>query len=53
MLFRKYKRRKKNKLKENILYLENLQNKLNESSDIMKKIFENIEKDKDIIQLEI
>ena len=47
------KEEKKNKLKENILYLENLQNKFNESLDVMKKIFENIEKDKDSIKLEI
>ena len=49
----KIKEEKKNKLKENIIYLENLQNALNESLEIIKKIFENIEKDKDTIKLEI
>ena len=49
----KIKEEKKNKLKENIIYLENLQNTLNESLEIIKKIFENIEKDKDTIKLEI
>ena len=49
----KIKEEKKNKLKENIIYLENLQNALNESLEIIKKIFENIEKDKDDIKLEI
>ena len=47
------KEEKKNKLKENIIYLENLQSKLGESLEKMKNIFENIEKDRNNIKLEI
>ena len=49
----KIKEEKKNKLKENILYLEKLQIKLNESLESLKNIFENIEKDKENIKIEI
>ena len=53
ILFRKNTNRKKNKLKENIKFLENIQNKFNESFEILKKKFENIEKDKEKLKLEI
>jgi len=49
----KIKDEKKNKLKENIKYLEEIQNKFNETMLSMKKIFEDIEKDKENLKLEI
>ena len=49
----KIKEEKKNKLKENIILLENLQNKFSESIESLKKIFEEIEKDKEKLKLEI
>ena len=49
----KIKEEKKNKLKENIKSLENLQNKFNESLELLKKIFQDIEKDKENLKLEI
>ena len=49
----KIKEEKKNKLKENIKYLEDLQYKFNESMESLKKIFEIIEKDKENLKLEI
>ena len=49
----KIKEEKKNKLKENIKSLEILSNKLNESMELMKKIFENNEKDKENLKSEI
>jgi len=53
ILFRKNTNRKKNKLKENIKFLENIQNKFKESFELLKKKFENIEKDKEKLKLEI
>ena len=44
---------KKNKLKENIKLLEVLEKQLNESMESMKKIFEDIEKNKENLKLEI
>ena len=44
---------KKNKLKENIKCLEDLEKQLNESMESMKKIFEDIEKNKENLKLEI
>ena len=38
---------KKNKLKENIKYLEDIENKFNENMKQLKEIFEKIEKDKE------
>ena len=52
-IIEKIKEEKKNKLKENIKNLEDLQNKFNESMESLKRIFENIEKDKDNFKLEI
>ena len=49
----KIKDEKKNKLKENIKSLEDLQNKFNEDMNKLKGIFEKIEKDKDNLKLEI
>ena len=47
----KIKEEKKNKLKENIKCLEDLQNKFNESMESLKQIIKNIEKDKDDLKL--
>ena len=47
----KIKDEKKNKLKENMKCLEELQIKFNESMESLKKIFEDIEKDKDNLKL--
>ena len=47
------KEEKKNKLKENIKCLENLQNKFNESIESLKNIFQNVEKDKEKLKLEV
>ena len=47
------KEEKKNKLKENIKCLEDLQNKFNDSMESLKNIYKNIEKDKDELKLEI
>ena len=44
---------KKIKLKENIKFLENIQIKFNESLKLMKKIFQDVEKDKEKLKLEI
>ena len=49
----KIKDEKKNKLKENIKCLEELEIKFNESMASLKKLFEDIEKDKDKLKLEI
>ena len=49
----KIKDEKRNKLKENIKSLEDLQNKFNEDMNKLKGIFEKIEKDKDNLKLEI
>ena len=49
----KIKEEKKNNLKDNIQCLEDLQNKFNESMESLKKIFEDIEKDKNNLKLEI
>ena len=49
----KIKDEKKNKLKENIKCLEELEVKFNESMKSLKKIFEEMEKDKDNLKLEI
>ena len=49
----KIKDEKKNKLKENIKCLEELEIKFNESMKSLKKIFEDIEKDKDDLKLEL
>ena len=49
----KIKEDKKNKLKENIKLLLNLQNIFSESIESLKKIFEEIEKDKENLKLEI
>ena len=47
------KEEKKNKLKENIKCLEELEIKFNESMESLKKIFQNIETEKENIKLEI
>ena len=47
----KIKDEKKNKLKENIKCLEELEIKFNESMASLKKLFEDIEKDKDNLKL--
>ena len=47
------KEEKKNKLKENIKCLENLENTFNESMESLKKVFEKIEKDKENLKGEI
>ena len=49
----KIKEEKKNKLKENVKYLEDLQNTLIESIDLLKKIFEEVEKDKESLKIEV
>ena len=49
----KIKDEKKNKLRENIKCLEDLEKQLNESMESMKKIFEDIEKNKENLKLEI
>ena len=49
----KIKEEKKNKLKENVKYLEDLQNTLIESIDLLKKIFEEVEKDKENLKIEV
>ena len=49
----KIKDEKKNKLKENIKYLEDLQNVFNESIELLKKIFEEIEKDKESLKIKV
>ena len=45
------KEEKKNKLKENIKYLEDLENKFNQEMNKLKDIFQKIEKDKDDLKL--
>ena len=45
------KEEKKNKLKENIKCLEDLQNKFNDSIETLKRVFQNIEKDKENLKL--
>ena len=52
-IIQEIKEEKKNKLKENIKRLEDLQNKFNESIESLKLIFENIEKDKEKLKLDI
>ena len=52
-ILQKIKDEKKSKLKENIKCLEDLQNKFNESIESLKLIFENIEKDKEKLKLDI
>ena len=47
------KEEKKNKLKENIKYLVDLKDKFNDSMESLKKLFQNIEKDKEDLKLEI
>ena len=47
MLYWRYKRWKKKKLKENIQYLEELFNTLQESINNLKIFFEKINKDKE------
>ena len=49
----KIKEEKKNKLKENIKYLEDLETKFNESLESLRKIFQDFEKDKENIKIEI
>ena len=49
----KIKEEKKNKLKENVKYLEDLLNTLIESIDLLKKIFEEVEKDKESLKIEV
>ena len=49
----KIKEEKKNKLKENIKYLEDLQNEFNENMKELKDIFLNIETDKENLKIEI
>jgi len=44
---------KKNKLKENIKFLEDLENKFNESIKELKELFQKIEKDKENLKLEV
>ena len=53
MLHKWNKRRKKNKLKENIKYLEEIQNQFNINIESLKKLFQNIEKEKEQLKLEI
>ena len=47
------KEEKKNKLRENIKYLEDIENKFNENMKELKVIFEKIEKEKDDLKLKI
>ena len=47
----KIKDEKKNKLKDNIKFLEELEKIFNESMDSLKKIVENIEKDKEDLKI--
>jgi len=49
----KIKEEKKNKLKENIKYLEDMENKFNENIKELKEIIQNIEKDKENLKIEI
>ena len=49
----KIKDEKKNKLKDNIKFLEELEKIFNESMDSLKKIVENIEKDKEDLKIDI
>ena len=49
----KIKDEKKNKLKENIKYLGDLQNILNESIQTLKTIFDEIEKDKENLKIKV
>ena len=49
----KIKDEKNNKLKDNIKCLKELENNLNESIEELRKIFIKIEKDKEIVKLEI
>ena len=49
----KIKDEKKNKLKENIKYLEDLQNTLNESIQTLKTIFDEIVKDKENLKIKV
>ena len=44
---------KKNKLKENIKYLEDIENNFNENMKLLKEFFEKIDKDKEDLKLEI
>ena len=52
-IIQKIKDEKKNKLKENIELLKDLQNKFNDMMESLKKIFDEIEKDKDNLKFEI
>ena len=52
-IIEKIKEEKKNKLKENIKYLDDIQNKFIEDMNKLKEIFEKIEKDKDDLKLKI
>ena len=45
------KEEKKNKLKENIKYLEDIENKFNENMKQLKEFFEKIDKDKEDLKL--
>ena len=47
------KEEKKNKLKENIKYLEDIENKFNENMKQLKEFFEKIEKDKEDLKIKI
>ena len=49
----KIKEEKKNKLKENIKYLDDLQNEFNENIKALKEIFQNIEKAKEKLKVNI
>ena len=52
-IIEKIRDEKKNKLKENIQCLEDLQNKFEEDMSKLKEIFEKIEKDKDDLKLKV
>ena len=49
----KIKEEKKNKLNENIKYLEDMENKFNENMKELKEIIQNIEADKENLKIEI
>ena len=49
----KIKDEKKNKLKENIKYLEDIENKFNENMKQLKRFFEKIDKDKEDLKLKV
>ena len=52
-LIQEIKETKKNKLKENIKYLEDLSKSFQQSIDKLKKIYENISNDKEVLKLDI